>query len=342
MNSQQPLDMDFFRCPSCGAKSLVRSDDDGVCAQCTQCNEKFGVFEGFPFFVTKDFMHTVREANGASIQANALDDLEADKVKQANIKYHNSIADQYENDVSTFDMFRIGGACQQRLKDTLQKASETSGRDVLVDVCCGTGNVLSAAEGSFDKRIGVDISVNMMKIADQRNLLAIGGDATNIPVPDGVANCVTAFSALHHLVDYPSVVSEMARVLKPGGTFYTDWDPNGHVTHTGWAVSLMVNTVHFVRRLIMRGQIPESDEQQVAEFHHNSGPGFEAEKAADVLRSAGFKSVEVIYHLNPPSFEKSSGFSLVISVMALLKIISFVSPTPKNLYPWVAIRAIKN
>ena len=341
MNTPNQNDLDMFRCPSCGSQSLVPAKGDKSWAVCEKCDQTFDVIEGFPFLVTSDFMDIVREANDVDIRAENFDAIDADEVKQANIKFHNAIAEQYENDVSTYDIFREGGPCQQRLKDTLETAGSKSGNDVLVDICCGTGNVLKSAKGVFKKAIGVDISVNMMKIARSRDLSVIGGDATNIPVQDGTANCVTAFSALHHLVNYPDVVAEMARVLKPGGTFYTDWDPNGHVTHTGWAVSLMVNTVHLMRRLIMRGQIPETDEQQVAEFHHNSGPGFDAEKAADVLRNAGFKDVEVIYHLNPPSFENRNGWSLVIAVMAILKTISFVKPSPRNLYPWVAIRAVK-
>ncbi|MBT3368548.1 MAG: methyltransferase domain-containing protein [Nitrospina sp.] len=310
-------------------------------AQCTKCLEQFGLIETFPFLVRRDFLSVIGEANDVCIQAEDLDAMAADVVKQANIKFHNAIAEEYEHDVSTFDIFRPGGACQQRLKETLKEASKTSGGDVMLDVCCGTGNVLLAGKDEFVNCIGIDISVNMMKIAAYRDLEVIGADATNIPFPDGSVNCVTAFSALHHLVDYPVVVAEMARSLKPGGTFYTDWDPNGHVTHTGWAVSLMVNSVHFVRRLISRSQIPESAEQRVAEYHHNSESGFDAEKAADVLRAEKFSKVEVIYHLNPPSFRKAGGWSSVIAIMAAFKIISFVPPIPKNLYPWVAIRAIK-
>lgn len=249
MNSSQPLSVETFRCPNCASHNLVAASEDHLWARCESCSQTFEVLEGFPFLVTQDFMSVVRDANEVEVRAENFDSIDADKVKQANIKYHNSVAEQYENDVSTFDIFREGGPCQQRLKHTLETAGEKSGNSLLVDICCGTGNVLKSAKGVFEKSVGVDISVNMMKIARSRGLSVVGGDATNIPVPDESANCVTAFSALHHLVNYPDVVQEMGRVLKPGGTFYTDWDPNGHVTHTGWAVSLMVNTVHLMRRI---------------------------------------------------------------------------------------------
>ncbi|MEG3618606.1 methyltransferase domain-containing protein [Magnetovibrio sp. PR-2] len=341
MSSLQALNVDFFRCPSCHSENMIAGSDGDVWAKCSACGEQFSYFDDFPFLVSQSFMGLVRDANSVTIEAQNLDAMPADVVKQANIKFHNDIAEQYEHDVSTYDIFKEGGACQHRLQETIQEAGKASGNDVLLDVCCGTGNVLRTADNVFKNCIGIDISTNMMKIAHKRELEVLGADATNIPFANDSVNCVTAFSALHHLVDYTDVVQEMARVLKSGGTFYTDWDPNGHVTHTGWAVSLLVNTVHWVRRMILKGQIPETDEQQVAEFHHNSGPGFEAEKVAEVLRNANFKSVEVVYHLNPNSFSKSSKWSPVIAVMGFLKLISFVSPTPKNLYPWVAVRAIK-
>ena len=137
MNSQQHTDVTFFRCPSCGTENLIASSEYGVYAQCTKCLEQFGLIETFPFLVRRDFLSVIGEANDVCIQAEDLDAMAADVVKQANIKFHNAIAEEYEHDVSTFDIFRPGGACQQRLKETLKEASKTSGGDVMLDVCCG-------------------------------------------------------------------------------------------------------------------------------------------------------------------------------------------------------------
>lgn len=271
----------------------------------------------------------------------SVDRLDADTVTQANISFHNRFADQYEKDVSTFDIFQLGGACQRRLSETLAEAAQHSGGGLLLDVCGGTGNVLRAARPHFDRCLGIDISVNMMAIAAERGLEVLGADATNIPVADASVDCVTAFSALHHVVDFPSVVSEMARVLKPGGIFYSDWDPNEHVTHTGWAVSPAVRTLNNLRRLVTKGDIPETAEQRAAEYHHYSTSGFDPELVAKTLMAADFGKVDVVYHLNPRSFAQARHWTPSLLAMAALKVVSFIPPVPGNLYPWVAVRGVK-
>ena len=44
-------------------------------------------------------------------------------------------------------------------------------------------------------------------------------DATALPVDDGTVDLVTSFHALHHIADWRAAVTEVARVLRPGGRF---------------------------------------------------------------------------------------------------------------------------
>ena len=341
MNSPGRDYPDCLCCPGCGSGNLNFAPDRDQWAACTDCSARFVRVEGIPFLVTPDFIDVVRGEASDDFNATAHRELDARAVMRANVAYHNEFAEDYEHDVSTYDMFKPGAPSQQRLAATLEEAANVSGGDLLLDICCGTGNVLGAAAGSFDGRLGIDISVKMMEIARDRGLATLGADATNIPLAEASVNCVTAFSALHHIVDYPGVVREMARVLKPGGTFYSDWDPNSHVTHTGWAVSLAVNTLNALRRAVSKSRIPETALQRAAEFHHHSGRGFDAETVAQVLRREGFREVEVIYHLDPPSFADAACWSPYLVLMAALKAISLIAPRRENICPWVAVRGIK-
>ena len=47
------------------------------------------------------------------------------------------------------------------------------------------------------------------------------GDATALTAADGSYDAVFAYHVLHHAVDWRDVVAEAARVLKPGGRFYS-------------------------------------------------------------------------------------------------------------------------
>ena len=45
------------------------------------------------------------------------------------------------------------------------------------------------------------------------------GDVTALPVPDASVDAVADFGIVHHVPDWRSAISEVARVLKPGGQF---------------------------------------------------------------------------------------------------------------------------
>jgi ubiquinone/menaquinone biosynthesis C-methylase UbiE len=86
----------------------------------------------------------------------------------------------------------------------------------LLDVCCGTGRCLRAAlDAKFDAR-GIDISPEMLQVAEQdlkipRERLQCG-DATRLPYPDNAFDFSCVLGALHHCAIPDAIVSEMARV----------------------------------------------------------------------------------------------------------------------------------
>lgn len=57
------------------------------------------------------------------------------------------------------------------------------------------------------------------EVAQERGLAVMRADATRLPLADGSLDLVTAFDVLEHLEDDDACVREVARVLKPGGTF---------------------------------------------------------------------------------------------------------------------------
>ena len=102
-----------------------------------------------------------------------------------------------------------------------------SGRKLL-DVGCGGGYLCEDfAKIEFDV-IGIDPSQNTLKAAREhaaQNFLRIDyeeGRAEAIPFGDSSFNYVSCCDVLEHVDDVKKTISEIARVLKPGGLFFYD------------------------------------------------------------------------------------------------------------------------
>jgi ubiquinone/menaquinone biosynthesis C-methylase UbiE len=95
----------------------------------------------------------------------------------------------------------------------------------LVDFGCGNGAQTLNFTGDFDRLTGVDVSETFLKDfrreIDSRSLQnkveAVVTDGGPIPLPDGVADVVTSFTVLEHVPDERAALTEMHRILKPGG-----------------------------------------------------------------------------------------------------------------------------
>ncbi len=334
-----------LRCPLCHSPELSLATDPSThWATCRDCGQDFTVVRSIPYLCAPELAReagqdATLDAKPKPVQGQEEPDIEA--VTRANRWYHDAMAEHYESDVSTKDMFDPQGNCAKRIHEVLSRAASDTEAGLLVDVACGTGNILGKADPLFDTALGLDISSSMMTIARERGLTVLGADAFNLPLADQSADCVTAFSALHHFQDYLAVTREMARVLKPGGVFYTDWDPNGHVPHTGWAVRLALALFKWYQGRRNPEYVPDKDVQDLAEYHHHHGEGFSGEALAKVLEEQGFSRTEVHFHFNPASFDEPQSRSLSGWVLTLLKAVSFIRPTRKNTLPWVAVLAVK-
>lgn len=99
--------------------------------------------------------------------------------------------------------------------------------DRVLDVATGTADVALAfaRDARAGEIVGVDLSPGMLEVAREKLArLGLGdrialraGDALSLPFEDRSFDVVTIAFGLRNLPDYARGVSEMARVLKPGG-----------------------------------------------------------------------------------------------------------------------------
>ncbi len=98
----------------------------------------------------------------------------------------------------------------------------------LLDMGCGTGFILSLAHNKFDELHGVDITEAMMSQVDlsSGNIQLHLSAAEKTPFAENHFDMVTAYSFIDHLAEVKPFLQEVHRVLKTGGIFYADLNPN--------------------------------------------------------------------------------------------------------------------
>lgn len=94
-----------------------------------------------------------------------------------------------------------------------------SGKRVL-DIGCGPRGSLEWADMSL-KRIGLDpLAKEYLKLgAAGHKMRYVAGAAESIPFPDRVFDIVCAFNSLHRVANLKLTVTEIVRVMNPGGLF---------------------------------------------------------------------------------------------------------------------------
>lgn len=98
-------------------------------------------------------------------------------------------------------------------------------RPRVLDVCCGTGAVLSAFAGVSPEGIivGCDFSHGMLASAQRKDpderIMFIQGNAVSLPFKDNTFHAVSCSHALYELKgkDRPRVLNEMKRVVREDG-----------------------------------------------------------------------------------------------------------------------------
>lgn len=143
--------------------------------------------------------------------------LQADKAKRVRHMF-DSIAPTYElvNRLASL-------GCDRYWRREMVRLARVRPDDDLLDIACGTGDVVRtfASAGIRPRRIfGLDFAWQMLRRAVSRlpgHTTFLQGDAQSLPVVDGGASIVTCAFGIRNFQDLSAGLSEMFRVLRPGG-----------------------------------------------------------------------------------------------------------------------------
>jgi 2-polyprenyl-6-hydroxyphenyl methylase / 3-demethylubiquinone-9 3-methyltransferase len=93
---------------------------------------------------------------------------------------------------------------------------------VLLDVACGGGLLAPYLAESGYTHVGVDLSASALAQASAHGVTSVQGDVVRLPFGDETFDVVVAGEILEHVTDLATVVAEVCRVLRVGGTLVID------------------------------------------------------------------------------------------------------------------------
>jgi ubiquinone/menaquinone biosynthesis C-methylase UbiE len=106
---------------------------------------------------------------------------------------------------------------------------DLTGKEI-VEIGCGRGGGLSHTARNSDAAslLGIDIEKTAVEFASREykeaNLSFLKGNAEKIPLPDNSCDVVLNVESSHRYLSIGNFISEVSRILKPGGTFlFTDF-----------------------------------------------------------------------------------------------------------------------
>ena len=118
----------------------------------------------------------------------------------------------------------------RKWKDRLMALAAINGEDRVLDLACGTGDILFRAAERSRLAVGLDVTFRMLQLAaTKRSLLPpraggakvnaalVTGDMLALPFPAAHFTVVTTGYGLRNVPDLERAIDEIARVLVPGG-----------------------------------------------------------------------------------------------------------------------------
>jgi ubiquinone/menaquinone biosynthesis C-methylase UbiE len=121
---------------------------------------------------------------------------------------------------------------EQRLEvGWMKKHARMSPGGSFLEIGCGRGAGATIIREQFSPSFlcATDLDPMMMNRALRylkgrvtRNISFCAADGLYLPLADGVFDAVFGFGVLHHIPDWQGALSEIARVLKPGGIYFLE------------------------------------------------------------------------------------------------------------------------
>ena len=168
-----------------------------------------------------------------------------------------------------------------------------------LDLGAGTGYIAKIAADYFSHVVAVDVSERMLGLITDPRIFKKVGSACEIPYPEEYFDVVCTFSLLHHIEHHRKVFHEIKRVLKYGGTYYSDHDIEELFVKRYWWMVKAYRTINDpIKRLSKASGLPHGSGEYLkdtfkdVELHQDGISGNQMEYELDHL----FMDTHYEYH----------------------------------------------
>ena len=182
----------------------------------------------------------------------------------------------------------------RRWKERLIALAEITPADRVLDLACGTGDLLFAAAPKAQCAAGLDLTFRMLQLAgakqqSRRRAPLVTGDMLALPFASSKFTIVTTGYGLRNVSDLAQAIDEIHRVLAPGGRFLSlDFNrPPGAVLRFAYLAYLTI--VGATLGLVLHG---DPDTYRYIPESIRNYPG--AAGVAALMEARGFTDVRVV------------------------------------------------
>jgi ubiquinone/menaquinone biosynthesis C-methylase UbiE len=128
----------------------------------------------------------------------------------------------FDASAAAYDQSSDMGIRPQLLAGILERMTELPRPDSFLDIGCGTGELLLQFKSCMNTTLsGLDLSANMLEVARQKLGSSADlrqGDSESLPWTASCFDLICCTLSFHHYPRPKRALTEMSRVLKPGGT----------------------------------------------------------------------------------------------------------------------------
>lgn len=275
--------------------------------------------------------------------------LKYEDVISANIELHTLLSECYRETEPHYRPENIA-----RIREVFKSIQNRVRGENLLDVGCGMGFIIDIAKDFFKRIRGIDITPAMLEKVNTTSLTCDIkvqlANSENIPFEDRSFDVCTAYAVLHHLHDLRATFKEIYRVLKPGGIFYSDLDPNYYfwksisgLPDTSYSdiIEREINAIKYKDEELEREFNIKKETLTTAEHLKHVHGGFKEEDLLELLNDTGFSSCDVKYEWFLGEGKIIHGENTREAAHVLRNYLRDILPLSRHLFKYISIYAIK-